>query len=158
MALRPPSDYSAPYSNKIIAKKKKAFASGMADQGPQKPEDPTVTTAALMMSLAGTGEAFFPPHDRTARTATDFRRLQASEDKCKKMAKNAATDKDTATVGRIYKNEAGLLMRKTEQNKADQTVVPDCLKAFVLRRYHGLPVSGHIGRRRTYKQLKASYY
>jgi hypothetical protein len=135
-----------------------ALAAGVVNHGPQGHEEPGAATAALMMSLAGTGEAFFPPHDRTARTAADFRRLQANDDKCKKMAKNAAADVSTTTVGRLYKNESGLLMRKTEPGKTNQIVVPDCLKAFVLRRYHGLPVSGHIGRRRTNKQLKASYY
>ena len=86
-----------------------ALAAGVTNHGPQGHEEPGVATAALMMSLAGTGEAFFPPHDRTGRTAADFRRLQASDDKCKKMAKNAAADVNTTTVGLLYKNESGLL-------------------------------------------------
>ena len=115
-------------------------------------------TAALMMSLTGAGEAFFPPSDRTANNAADFRRLQASDESCKKMAKQAAANETDAKPGRIYKAENGLLMRKTESDKSDQVVVPDSLKAFILRRYHGLPISGHVGRRRTYKQVRNNYY
>ena len=51
------------------------------------------------------------------------------------MAEQVAATENDAKPGRIYKSENGLLMRKTELGKSDQ-VVPDSLKAFVLRRYH----------------------
>ena len=61
------------------------------------------STAALMMSLTGAGEAFFPPNDRIANGAADFRRLQASDENCKKMAKQAAATENDAKIGHIYK-------------------------------------------------------
>ena len=77
---------------------------------------------------------------------------------CRKLSTNAAASVDDADTGRFYRNAKALLMRKTEEGKTDHVVVPECLKAFILRRYHGLPVSGHVGRRRTYKQISSAYY
>ena len=37
-------------------------------------------------------------------------------------------------------------------------VVPDALKKFMLRHYHGLPLSGHQGRNRAYAHLSGKFY
>jgi hypothetical protein len=37
-------------------------------------------------------------------------------------------------------------------------IVPDSLKAFILNRYHGLPISGHTCRKKTYEQITQRYY
>ena len=39
-----------------------------------------------------------------------------------------------------------------------QLVVPQSLKAFVLWRHHGLPLSGHQGRKRTYSNVRRRFY
>ena len=75
-----------------------------------------------------------------------------------KIQANAFANADDASTGRFYKNTEGLLMRKAEAGKIDRVVVPESLKAFILRRYHGLPISGHVGRRRTYAQISSAYY
>ena len=50
----------------------------------------------------------------------------------------------------------GLLCRKS--TKKLQIVVPLSLRAFILRRYHGLPVSGHLGQRRVLTHIEQSFY
>ena len=68
---------------------------------------------------------------------------------------------ENATEGRVYRDpkRAGLLTRKrVDRTKQDQVLVPSTLKAFILHRYHGLPITGHTGRKKTYGQLTMNYY
>ena len=37
-------------------------------------------------------------------------------------------------------------------------VVPDCLKAFILRRHHGIPMSGHSGVKKVLRKLKERFW
>ena len=80
------------------------------------------------------------PHKHTNDTLTQHTPSSArtpSSAHYKKMVKQAAANENEASIGRLYTSTTGLLMRKTEPGKADQIVVPDSLKAFILRRYHG---------------------
>ena len=102
----------------------------------------------------------FEDDDKAAQTAGEFAALQSEDKYCQKVALNLMTP-ETATEGRAYRDptRAGLLMRKRASDSTrDQVIVPDSLKAFILRRYHGLPVTAHTGRYKTYRQLTQSYY
>ena len=71
-------------------------------------------------------------------------------------AGNCAAD---TTPGHLYRGTTGLLYRKSVcGSAADQVLVPVSLRAFILNRYHGLPVTGHMGRRRTHAQVKEFYW
>jgi hypothetical protein len=121
---------------------------------------PACTTPAAALSGFDESKAFFPPEDNEAHTATDFATLQARDPWCQRQALHAST-KIEAKPGHIFKDKerGGLLLRKsTSATSQDQVLVPLSLRAFILRRYHGLPVSAHLGRRRTYAQIKRSYY
>ena len=98
-------------------------------------------------------EAFFGETDETACGATEFAALQGKDPWINKIA--AGQD----AANRYYKREDGLWLRRATGTTAmDQVLVPTSLKAFVCRRYHGLPVSGHVGLRRTYRQIGDAYY
>lgn len=124
---------------------------------------PNLKPAAITSALAGfQGCApFFPPHDNEAHTATDFAKLQAADAWCVRQAAHACSSNVEAKPGHTFRDDSrgGLLLRKsTSATAQDQVLVPLSLRAFILRRYHGLPVSAHLGRRRTYAHIKRSYY
>ena len=130
--------------------------------------------------------AYFPPADLTASTPHDWARLQRSDANCQRamaamQKKHTRFDVDRHNVlHRIGCNESDNRMGKTElgsdgplwdkaakRRKAHtrlgsrlsmRRVVPDSLKAFVLRRYHGLPLSGHNGWRRVYAEITKRYW
>ena len=123
----------------------------------------TCIATATIGALAGFEEyaPFFPPRDCEAHTATEFAKLQAEDEWCKRQAEHACATKADAKPGHIFKDKprGGLLLRKsTSTTSQDQVLVPLSLRAFILRRYHGLPISAHLGRRRTYALIKRSYY
>jgi transposase InsO family protein len=98
-------------------------------------------------------EAFFGSTDESACNATEFAEIQAQDSWIRTL------EPDDTTTNRYFRREDGLWMRKAPQESAlDQVLVPVALRAFVCRRYHGLPVSGHVGLRRTFKQIGDSYY
>ena len=111
------------------------------------------------------GAAFFPPEDREAWTTEEFLALQATDADCKRLRskvgkvynykKSGTTDQESVSY---VLNKHGLLCRKPAGKAWLQVVVPLSLRAFVLRRYHGLPVSGHLGQRRVLAHIEQSFY
>lgn len=118
-------------------------------------EGPTEIQPASLLAFRATTTAYFDDVDSTAGNATEFAAHQAKDAWCSMMAKNAKAD---PAPGDVYA-KSGLLLRKARENAGnDQVLVPKCLRAFVLRRYHGLPVSGHLGKRRTFINIARGYY
>jgi hypothetical protein len=104
--------------------------------------------------------AHFKDDDKAAYNAEDFAALQDKDEYCQAAAKHIMSPEE-ATEGRIYRDttRCGLLTRRRlDPGRPDQVLVPDSLKAFILRRYHGLPITGHTGRHKTYEQLTTRYY
>ena len=108
---------------------------------------------------------YFPPSDSEAWTTQDWIREQKQDDLCKRIKlRLRAKDKDVAEF--YYTNEDGLLLRKPntnkkdlkEQTKADTILTPESLKAFILTRYHSLPIAGHKGRDKTLSLIRKRYY
>ena len=118
-------------------------------------EGPTEIQPASLLAFQAKTTAYFGDVDGTARNATEFAEHQTKDAWCTMMAKDA---KDDPGPGDVYQRN-GLLVRKARRNgENDQVLVPKTLRAFVLRRYHGLPVSGHLGRRRTFINISRDYY
>ena len=104
--------------------------------------------------------AHFGTEDAEAHSADDFAAAQAKDTWCQAMAKNRVP-LGTMLEGRVYQDphRANLLMRRRcATDRHDQVLVPLALRAFILRRYHGLPITGHTGRNKTYAQLTLRYY
>jgi hypothetical protein len=119
-----------------------------------------ITATAANIGLHGGTEAFFPPDDRTAETIPEWRALQDTDAWCKKQDASATSQAD-AIPGRVYRGTGatGLLYRRsTSSRAADQVLVPMCLRAFVLNRYHSLPIAGHNGYRRTYAAMSMFFW
>ena len=107
----------------------------------------------------GTHEAFFGPEDLQAETIAEWKALQDVDPWCMKKALKAGNCAADTTPGHLYRGTTGLLYRKSVSGSAaDQVLVPVSLRAFILNRYHGLPVTGHMGRRRTHAQVKEFYW
>ena len=107
----------------------------------------------------GTYEAFFGNEDHTAETVEEWRLLQNSDEWCKRKLAKACEVSHEALPGDLYVGTTGLLYRKSLSGKAaDQVLVPVGLRAYILNRYHGLPVTGHMGRRRTHDQVSAFFW
>ena len=101
---------------------------------------------------------FFPPVDKEAYTAEEFAKIQEEDEYCIKLRKRVVRSWQSAKPKQFYINKLGLLSRKSTDGKHMQVVVPVALRAFVLRRYHGLPVSGHLGKNKVVRQITQHYY
>ena len=116
---------------------------------------------------------FFPEGDDAASSLADWVSAQLNDKTCGKIMTLLENPTDHA-VRNVYKiDERGLLLRRsgaiaksrdievTEQHSPPNRwtiVVPAKLRAFVMYRYHALPISGHHGRDNTQRNIKRSYY
>jgi len=105
--------------------------------------------------------AFFPPEDKTAFTNAEFMQLQKEDEYCQDLMKSPTRVKESWNVTKpkqFFKDINGLLMRKSKNGEHAQIVVPLSLRAFILNRYHGLPVSGHLGKKKVTRQIALHYH
>jgi hypothetical protein len=106
--------------------------------------------------------SFFEGGDLQAHTVQDFVNAQNKDDSdgTRKLKLNAVGSRAETGTSRPYYYDAdqrGLLRKVGPEGKRDLTFVPLGLRAFILHRYHGLPVSGHLGQRRVYHMIGAHY-
>ena len=124
---------------------------------------PKTAIDAMTLDFAPSEEhAYFPPRDDTAWTHDDWKHLQKRDDFCIGIVRSL-NNRDARTMKRYHLSEDSLLFRKVQRRKdgeerAHVLVVPRALRAFVLTRYHSLPVSGHKGRTKMRKIMKDRYY
>ena len=110
-------------------------------------------------------KAFFPPCDKEATTLTEFVQIQKDDEYCQqRLTKANKTRTSRKTRGqpdkppKTFTNGKGLLCQRAKGGTGVQIITPVALRAFILRRYHGLPVSGHLGRNKVLKQIIRHYY
>ena len=84
-----------------------------------------------------------------SRATRLFIERQASDDLCKKLK-----DKESSRFVVVD----GLLWLSDNRSRDLRLVVPSSLVRSVIHQVHGLPLTGHLGVRRTHKLLKAKYY
>ena len=68
---------------------------------------------------------------------------------------------DSRISRRFRVNPDGLLYKVIVKPKRPELlalVVPEALRAFLLTRYHSLPISGHKGRHKTTYAIQLRYY
>ena len=110
---------------------------------------------------------YFPDHgcestpdvagDHDFERLADFAEHQA-QDKRLEGCRAKAKSREDAGVGDFYVGKDGVLRKVVSTGSSGRVVVPECLKAQVLLRYHGLPISGHQGRKRTHAAVAARFW
>lgn len=114
---------------------------------------------------------FFPDHgcelmpemagDHEFSSLKEFADHQAQDKRLAPFLK-AAKPKAEADVGDFFVGDDGVLRTvlgpSSQESTRVRVVVPECLKAQVLMRYHGLPISGHQGRKRTHAAISAKFW
>ena len=89
--------------------------------------------------------------------AADIVEFQKADPMYAKWRKNAVAQ-DKAGVGQFYfDRDDGTLRRKRDGDRQDAIVIPESLKACVLRNYHTLPQATHPGRKRTLRAISRFY-
>ena len=58
----------------------------------------------------------------------------------------------------FFETEDKLIMMKFDNNKRTRVVVPDSLRAYVLKMHHNMNLAGHQGRNRTMEQVSFTFY
>ena len=102
---------------------------------------------------------FFPPLDVEAWDKDKLKKLQMADTKCQEYVESCLQgDGSIDPVNPFEVDDGGILYRRKHGNRNRRVVVPDSLKAFVLRRHHGLPLSGHCGRRKVYNKMVERYW
>ena len=142
--------------------------------GPTEIEPPGIMSVGKLGQLPSNktglgldgGPAFFPPEDCEAWNIDEFKAQQDGDADCKRLAvrvgkephrykRKSGEDAESVTY---LRDANGLLCRKPIGKEKLQIVVPLSLRAFILRRHHGLPVSGHLGQKRVLQHIEYSYY
>ena len=107
---------------------------------------------------------FFPPKDLEAWDLAQVAILQRKDMRCRALVKEVkgTTKSKPSGATRYEVGEKGALYLAAVTDGKRQTprrlVVPETLKAFILRRHHGIPMSGHGGRKRTKRAIEQRYY
>jgi len=102
---------------------------------------------------------YFDKTDAEAWTTQEWATLQQADASCEDIINHIKIDKTTQR--RYFITKDGLLFKRsssdTTKNKGT-ILVPASLRAFILGRYHSLPISGHKGRDKTRHAIKTKYY
>ena len=77
--------------------------------------------------------------------------------KCEHLRAQSVQSFDNTKAGGYFIQNT-LIMRKRKHRNQSQVVVPMSLRAFILRRYHGLPISGHVGIKKTLAHMRMAYH
>jgi hypothetical protein len=135
----------------------------------EEDEDPTLAQSVRP-------PAYFPPVDLEAWDAQELHRLQMAIAFCFEKMKPFTLPGSTAVWGEHRSNlplskqarpsnaaselvmNSGAVLCHRSKNGIPCIVVPKSLKAFVLRRHHGIPISGHLGRRRVILAIRERYW
>jgi hypothetical protein len=123
-------------------------------------EGPTIVEPMPLLMLSGTdngGAAFFGDEDYEAESRAKFVQFQANDPFCLDAMRSRGKPQAEAALFDYYKGAADGIIY-TKRANGDRIYVPLCLRAWILRKYHGLPVGGHAGRRRTFTTIAKRYY
>ena len=114
-----------------------------------------VSTVGVANTCAA--KAYFPPIDNEAWSPTELRGFQLTDPTCMKI--HATMLKDTSdNTSRYHLNKENVLCVNATEKSNARIVVPESLKAFILQRHHGLPLSGHVGRNKMLKLMATRYW
>ena len=142
---------------------------------------PPISCSVTPTPTAGAvgGRAYFPPEDKEAWTDDEWKALQERDKECAAITAIAFAPASLRNGGRVRaagkfsivngvlhylpsSSPGARVARRRERNRGDYTaprrVVPRCLRMFILRRHHGLPLSGHAGRTRVYAAISARFW
>ena len=149
---------------------------------PASPDSVPAATAPASVPVL----AFFPPEDKTAWSPKEFLKLQMADEACKRYFQKMK-DQSPQVRNHFHVDALGLLWhrcfkptpdpahavdepnlkrrklssrkwRSSTSDPALQLVVPDSLKAFILRQFHGSPLSAHQGRDKTFLSMSRRYW
>ena len=157
---RQPLNSPSPYGEGVTRIEPIASIENPFGTNPAEDTTPALNAAWRENVITCGANAFFPPEDKEAYCTEDFIKLQQEDKYCQDLLKSKERVKPAwdKTKPKQFLTNKGLLMRKSKDGKHAQIVVPMSLKAFILRRYHGLPVSGHLGKNKVTKQIALHYY
>ena len=96
--------------------------------------------------------------DSEAWTRKEWIELQHADSACSRTIASTKA-KDWTEVGNYFEiRPDGMLVKKAKGQREARVVVPTALKAFIMKRYHSLPITGHKGRKRTTEAISRHYY
>ena len=136
--------------------------------------------AAAVGDEVNSSSAYFPPVDCEAWSDKEWRALQLKDPDCQSIMSSAKSPVEVQegeqpptgarfvlisgvlhwvpsppSEGRKHRNTS---RRSRRDYGRPRRVVPRSLRMFVLRRHHGLPLSGHDGRTRVYAAISAGFW
>ena len=141
--------------------------------GAPPPISCSVSSAAASDDGAS-GRAYFPPVDKEAWSNEEWGELQRQDEECKAILASprapssrrgraaGSADEKFSIIDGVLHYLPSPVPQKRGRGRGDYTlprrVVPRSLRMFVLRRHHGLPLSGHAGRTRVYAAISARFW
>lgn len=119
----------------------------ISDSEPEEHEDPTPTP----------GKAFFDCEEDLQGTSREIFIREQQNPASKSMQR--MRDPKTQGKGIIFITEPdGLLLMKHKEEDIGRIVVPESLRAYILRMHHNVQLAGHQGYRRVLEQIRDQFY
>ena len=100
--------------------------------------------------------AHYEGGDSEAWTRKEWIALQVEDERCDRTRRYVEAGSGGAKHFELL--EDGMLCKKAAGTYDRRIVVPETLKAFIMKRYHSLPITGHKGRKRTIAMISRRYY
>lgn len=122
-------------------------------RGPTEDEEATCALVKTLSDMQWTA-AFFPPKDEECRDVKQLVKLQKEDEVCAELFERAAGPSPRG----FFVREDGVLMLDDVNKNRKRIVVPQSLKAFVIRNYHGLPLTAHQGRDRVLDMMGSRFW
>ena len=101
---------------------------------------------------------YFDIEDKEANDIKEFNELQALDPWVQRVVKNLQDDPEREGHKYFIIRDGVLWRRPERDHKNERLVVPNTLKRAVLRRFHGLPLTGHVGKNTTIKLLGTHFW
>jgi hypothetical protein len=146
------------------------------DYDDRTPEEDPEEEEDITLAQSVRPPAYFPPVDLEAWDAHELRKLQITDTFCFSEMKDFTMPGQAGIWGE-YRTNLPLFRQRAPSNTISDfvmnnnailchkarggppcIVVPEFLKAFVLRHHHGIPLSGHKGRRKVIQSIRIRYW
>jgi len=120
---------------------------------------PIHASAALPTFSSAAASAYFGDADHAAWNQSELLKLQHSDAICSPIMARIRDGTATKDDERFLLSDEGILKIRTHgPDDSICIVVPESLRAFILRRHHGLPISGHCGVKKVLAKLRARFW
>ncbi len=94
--------------------------------------------------------------DKTATCKQDFIDAQTDmESKCMNYIRENLDERRNRI---LYTKQNGMYVARKDEEEMGKIIVPECLRAHILKTFHNSDLAGHQGEKRTFLQIRETFF